>query len=380
MFKRSQTERVLSFEHSTTTSSSPASHSLSGEVHLTPSSSFSSTPTKGSSEVELFAYVFPGGLLGRWIGRCLRLRVGRFQCTIDPHHAQKGGSPPPPPRTTDPPLSEEDDFSFSSSSSSSPRSAYEAPFLGVRVVEVEADSVVPEMEVFPPSPAWRRQFAQVEKQQQQKKEEERQRHHHPSSLDVYRSSSFFSSLRSSSSSSGDEPSLSPPFFLPRLPLTYSERNKVQKRLLSSSILHADRFPLIWYDVEEEDGKSLTGELYVKGVGQPVKCHKFYTPRTTMVHPTAVSPTTTTTTTTSSSSSPSSLPVEGSNVPAGNAKRRVSGVPPLHSPVGDGFLHIHCSIPDIEAYGISKPSLWMRLFTILSTVEVEAKIPLDGKLS
>lgn len=459
MFKRSQTERVLSFEHtSTATTSSPGAHAHSGEVHLTSSSSSSSASTRGSSEVQLFAYVFPAGLLGRWMGRCLRLRVGRFQCTVEGPHGEKKGRAPSlsPPRARDG-LSRED---FFSSSSSFP-SAQEAPFLGVRVVEVEVDSVVPEMEVFPPSNAWRKKFALVEKQREKQKKEKEGGEH---LTDASRFSPFSSSSSSTSWAAGkwrrmtqmfrpvphesappppppherngtesttqkeamqdreglrgvplsdptsatshdakvpppplrattlpipsSSPPLSPPLFPPRVSLTYSERNKVQKRLLSSTMLHADRFPLIWYDIEAEDSSSLTGELYVRGVGQLVRCHKYYSPRSSAaVHAAALPPPPPplfSTTTTSATSSSSATPVEGSSTVAEKESGRMVSVPysppspPL--PPGDGFLHIHCSIPDIEAYGITKPSLWMRLFTISSTVEVEAKIPIDINLS
>lgn len=379
MFRRSNNERTIAFEYtppslypSSASSSkhnvhqSPRSHASASTTAKPPSiggyhTVFSST-TRGSGtpppieEVELFLHVSPGGWLGRFIGRCLRLRVGRFQCVIDPERAKND-------QALDSSMQQSGSTSSSSSSIPTP------PFLGLRTVEVETDSIVPDMEVLPLSHKWRKMFLEEEKWIEKKEQEESKCT--PSSSSMTPSSS---SLSWRTTGKTAHASISPPVFAPRVPFTYLERRKIQKRLFSPDILSVDRFPLLWLEVEEEKATSIKGELYVKGIPQTVRCRKFFY---------------------SSAPPPVSHASPGLSEAGGTAAASNGTTASIASPLeelqhlqaqqravqekdalNDGFLHIYCPIPNIDAFSIVKPSLWMGLFTVNSTVEVEAKIPLD----
>lgn len=419
MFRRSANERTISFEHtlpslypsSSSTSSSCQSSSSSRSEGLLkklfrPHSGkpFSSASPNPFEEVELFLHVSPGGLLGRWLGRCLRLRVGRFQCVVRDDDGGGGGGVGAKPGSV------QETVRTTTSNSTGGSSTAGSPLLGVRVVEVETDSILPDMEVVPPPTSWRRKYVQEESNSNSVPPS-------PPPRPLGARNSCTSPWNPFSSSL-----LPPPVFSPRVPLTLSERNKIVKRLFSSDVLDVDRFPLAWFDVEEETAQRINGELYVKGIPQRVQCRKFSYPRLGGPPPPPA---------TSAAAPPSSLPPQRGNTssptaddsrednaatppPAVSAASTTSSISSSSSSsfsrrnttttitphsvaasplqelqaiqaaqrdmerrerIDDEFLHIYCSIPDITAFAITKPSLWMGLFSINATVEVEAKVPL-----
>lgn len=197
-------------------------------------------PAAGNS-VQLSAFVSPGGLLGRWFGRCLRLRVERFHCVLS---KKKFVS------------------SSTSSSSSGPRSSTTAESvetrspaqLSIKRVEVDANSLMPDYEMYPPV------------------------HSNHASASSGASSSFFW-RRWSKNKSGEEETHDPhqlaPEYAPRVALTYSEAHKVRKRTFSANVLDADRFPQILFEVTDEDAATIRGDLYLHGMVQPIQCYKYY---------------------------------------------------------------------------------------------------------
>lgn len=242
-------------------------------------------PNSSSSivgQIDFYAYVSPAGLLGRLIGRCLRFRVERYRATVKP--------PPSSSTTPSDPL-----------------------YLGLQRVEIEAESLHPDYEVYTP-----KTFSYTTAPRQ--------------SVFSWRGGSA-STSSSSAAPEGDRetvpphlPHETPPDYTPRLALTFAEIQKVRRRTFSSSLLDIDRFPQILFEVTSENASSITGDLYLRGLTQTVQCEKYHY------------------------------------------------APP--SPTGateDGLLRVRCPIK-IEDYQMTKPALWLGVFTVKPIVEIEVRIP------
>lgn len=290
MFRRSN-DQSISFDSSPATKASPPQDFDPNAVNT----------------VQLSAFVAPGGLLGRWFGRCLRLRIERFHCVLSKKKANAAPS-----------------SSSSSSSGDQPLIGRTPAQLSIKRVEVDANSLMPDYEVYPPvrpsgnsggntSFFWRRWL------QKNTDGNEKTHTHDPHSM--------------------------APEYPPRVALTYSEAHKVRKRTFSTGVLDVDRFPQILFEVTDEDAATINGDLYLHGMVQPIKCYKYY------------------------------HAAYGSNA-ASSTVRPQQG---FNEVPDDGLLRVRCPIP-LEEFHVTRPALWLGLFTIQPVVEVEAQIPLHHNLA
>lgn len=145
-------------------------------------------------DVDMFIYTDPAGLLGRILGRCLRFRVSDFSFVVDRRQPTV-----------------------------------------LRRVEVDADSIRGECEVYAPS---------------------RNRRH---------------ARFSSTGSSGADGAADSTRF-ERLPLTYSEIERLRRRV-RGSVLNVPRYPLIEFEVASETPSAIEGVLSLHGESKNIKCSR-----------------------------------------------------------------------------------------------------------
>eukprot|EP00796_Vickermania_ingenoplastis_P000185 gene187-100_t len=287
MFRRSQDSVLYSFD----TSSAPTP----GAAAAAAGSSAVQFP-----DVQVYAFVRPGGLLGYFVGRCLRLRVERFHCACS--------------RTASPPRASED----------------LAPLRGLQRVEVDLSSVEPDYEMYAT----------------------------PQSTSSSSSWTQWWSPSSSSSSAGSAPPFPlPPVYHPRVALTLAEMHKVRRRLQSAGVLDVHRHPQAVFEVTNETPETVEGDLYFHGVTQPIRCRK------DLVAPDGQTPL-----------QPRGRPAP----PASSTAQEVpqhSLVDALGTPVAaaDAYVRIHCPV-SLDAFHVSRPALWLGLFTVQPRVDVETTFP------